>query len=269
MIPYGITDFQQAYQVSPIILTGGIFGNMPGAGMPIVNITEANNFNSPLSYGNGTGLDDYFAQYYPLPGSNLIDQEIGAYPFANQAVAANAVITRPLTISLMMICPVRGDGDYWTKQAILTSLRQTLAQHNISGGTYAVLTPAYSYFNCIMTGMRDVSSADSKQVQWMYQIDFVQPLITLQEAGTVQNNLMSRMTNQLQITNANWSGQQPAIGNPASGVLPPTVPSSQTSPGAGPSLTAGSFQPTSSPIGSLPSFPASPSFSQPQTLPTL
>ena len=76
--------------------------------LPIISITEALNFTvGILSGGENIELDDFFANYQPIPGGTLIDQDIGEYPFANQSVAANAVIAKPLKIPMMMICPVR------------------------------------------------------------------------------------------------------------------------------------------------------------------
>src|SRR5262249_27408392 len=153
-------------------------------------ITEALNFVGGLLSGgdNLTNLDSFFANFHPLPGSTLLDQKVGTYPFANQAVAANAVIVDPLAISVRMICPAREDAGYAIKLATMTALRATLAQHNASGGTYTIATPSFFYTNCLFLKMTDVSDARSHQAQNAWQLDFARPLLTLQDAQQVQNN---------------------------------------------------------------------------------
>lgn len=237
MIPFGLGSFQYTYQITPIILTGGVAANMPGGMLPIVNITESANYPSPLSSAGAVALNDFFAQYQPVAGGTLVDQDVGTYPFANQSTAANAVITKPLSVSLLMICPARGAGSYWNKLAVLNALQQTLQQHNISGGTYAILTPAAYWFNCVMLAMRDVSGDATKQVQFMYQLDFIKPLVTLADAAAAQNTLLSKISSGTQVTNTAWSGSPSSVGYPPSGVAPSVVPATQASPGAGPSLS--------------------------------
>src|ERR1700680_1822169 len=93
----GGAAFKLTYELSPIILTGGIANFMPGGMLPIIALTEPLNFiGGILSGGGDLDLDDFFAHFVPLPGSGLVSQEFGEYPFANQAVAANAVIRKPL-----------------------------------------------------------------------------------------------------------------------------------------------------------------------------
>lgn len=239
MYPYGMDDFRLYYVISPIILTGGIAANMPGGALPIVNLTQANNYDPLTGFAGNLALDDYFAHYQPLPGSTLIDQDIGLYPFANQQTAANAVITKPLSISLMMICPAKGTGGYATKLPILSALQQTLAQHNISGGTYIIATPGYAYTDCVMLAMRDVTGADTKQTQILYQMDFIQPLVTQAAAAAAQNTLLSKISSGTMLTSPSWSGPQAATGAPASGLAPSLIPSAQPSPVTGPALSQG------------------------------
>ncbi len=126
---------------------------------------------------------------------------------------------------MIMICPVREGGGYQTRHAIFSALRSALAQHNLSGGTYTVATPAYLYTNCIMTGLRDVTQGDSKQAQTHWQWDFVQPLLTLSAAQQAQNSLMSKISAGTPVTGdpPSYSGQQPAIDTPPSGQGPSTV----------------------------------------------
>jgi hypothetical protein len=82
-----------------------------------------------------------------------------------------------------------------------------------------------------MTGMRDVSGGESKQAQYMYQLDFVQPLLSLDQAQQAQSSYMQKMTNMTEFQpNSDgvlaFSGQSASIGNPASGLMPSVVPAS-------------------------------------------
>lgn len=214
----GLTAFKLSFEISPVILTGGIAQAIPGGMLPIVAITEALNFvDGLLSGGDALSLDDFFAHFVPLPGSTLIDQQIGEYTFANQAVAANATIAQPLQIALRMICPAKEDLGYAVKLATMTALQATLAQHNSAGGTYTVATPSYFYTNCVMLDLTDGSNQQSKQAQNTYVWRFRRPLLTLQDAQQAQNNLMSQITNGTQINGVPaWSGLGPTVGNPAS-----------------------------------------------------
>lgn len=244
-ISAGLTAFRLSFEISPIILTGGIAQNIPGGMLPIVAITETLNFTAGLlSGGNDLDLDSFFAHFYPLPGSTLGDQKAGEYPFANQAVAANAVITNPLIVSLRMICPAKEDSGYALKLATMTALQATIAQHNASGGTYTVATPSFFYTNCIFLRLTDTSAAESKQKQNAYQWDFRRPLLTLQDAQSAQNNLMSQLTGGQQINGQpSYSGLAPTVGNPASLGAIGLIPSANSPAGAG------TAQPT---IGAVP-----------------
>lgn len=225
----GLVAFKMSFQLSPIILTGGIAGAIPGGMLPIILITQALDFAEGLLAGaENIDLDNFFANFTPLPGSTLIDQSIGKYPFANQSVAANAVIRQPLTISLRMICPARDESGYALKLATMTALQAALALHNASGGTYTVATPSHFYTNCVMTNMKDTSNGASMQAQNTYQLDFEQPLLTLQDAILAQNNLMSRISAGVPIGGVPaWSGLSPTVGNP------PSLAAIGTIPGAG------------------------------------
>lgn len=186
----GQTVFEAAYQVSPIILQGGVAQYIPGGLLPITAVTEI------LDVPGWTG-GQFFAQYRPLPGSTLEEWQVAEYPFASFQTAANAVVQQPLKISLQMICPAQNGGGYILKQAILSALKLILDQHQLSGGSYTVITPAYTYTNCLLTSLRDISSPSEKQVQYMYQWDFVQPLITASGAQSALGDLFSRFNNQV------------------------------------------------------------------------
>jgi hypothetical protein len=212
------------YQISPIILTNGIAGAIPGGMLPLVSITEAANFlTGLLSGGDITDLDQYFAHFNPLPGGSLISQDVGHYPFANQATAANAVITKPLRISMHMTCPAKGPGGYISKLVTMTALKAVLDAHNSSGGTYTVATPFFFYTDCLLLELHDVTPGGSIQPQREWQWDFEKPLLTQQQATQALNNLMSQIDGGLPTGNA-WSGLSPTVNQPpslaTSGVVP-------------------------------------------------
>ena len=215
----GRTLFRLGFEISPIIFTGGIASLIPGGLLPVVAITQALSFAEGLLSGDTSGLDsldDFFAHYKPLPGSTLIENEIGHYPFASQQMAANAIVTQPLTISMLMMCPARSSGGMLTKLATLTALQAAYAQHNTQGGTYTIATPAMIYTNCVMTRMFDVTGGETKQVQSAYQLDFEQPLITLAEATAAQNSVMSKLSGGLPTTGS-LSGILSTIGTDITG----------------------------------------------------
>lgn len=196
MASLGRTLYQLGFQVSPILLTGGIASAVPGGILPIIAITEAANFVDGLLSGNiDINLDEFFAQYIPANGTTLQNNEVATYPFANQAVAANSIIAQPLRISVTMTCPVRYELGFYFKLAIMSALQKSLALHNTSGGMYTVVTPSYIYQNCLMVSMTDVSGSQTKQYQYQWQLEFMQPLITQSQATTVQSSLMSTLTN--------------------------------------------------------------------------
>ena len=236
-----ISDFSLAYQKSPIIFVNGIANSVTGGLLPIISITQPNG-NASVSGGavttSITDLSDFLFDFYPMPGGTLIENQVATYPFANQQIAANAIIAEPLRISLMMLSPVSGDnGGYDNKASVFQTLQTTLAKHTQLGGLFNVATPSYLYTNLILTALRDVSDGDPKRPQSRWQWDFFAPLLTLQAAQAAQNNLMTALTNGGQVTpNANgvvaWSGPQVATGNPASTQAPSAVPLAQNLPGA-------------------------------------
>ena len=191
----GLSLFKLSFQISPIILVGGIAGSIPGQMLPIVALTEAASFVNGLLRGAVPDtLDGFFAHFKALPGSTLIDQQLGSYPFANQQVAANAAVAQPLSVSLKMVCPVKDEGGYAAKLVAMIALQQVLAQHNSSGGTYIVATPSFIWLNAVMLRLTDVSSGESKQVQTEWQWDFTVPLLTLAQANSAMNGLMGRLS---------------------------------------------------------------------------
>lgn len=229
------SSWRLTYEISPIFLTSGIVGNLPGAMTPLIAYTEGNSFGSILGGGSEQELDNYFAHFSQVPGSTMISNAIGQYPFANISVAANAIIFEPLTVSLIMLCPARSAGGYVERQAILTSLKRTLDSHNLAGGTYSIATPNFLYTDCVMVRMVDASIGETRQPQYRYQLDFIQPLVSEEGAKQSYNNLMAKIggQTQLQAADANWSNVPNSVGNPASGASPSIIPTTKTDPGQG------------------------------------
>lgn len=216
----GLSAFKLAFEISPIILQNGIAQNIPGGMLPIVAITEALNFvDGLLSGGDALALDDFFAHFVPMPGSTLVENQFGHFPFANQSVAANARIKQPLVISLRMICPVKDDFGYAVKLATMTALKAVLDTHDATGGTYIVATPSCLYPACLLARVFDVSRSDDKQAQHAYQWDFEAPLLALNDAlAASMGGLLGQITSGIPIVGpaaASWSGLAPTVGVPS------------------------------------------------------
>lgn len=211
--------FKQSYGINPIILTGGIAANQAGGVLSVASLTGVGGL-AAVAGALTDPLQDNVFQYIPLPGATLIDDQIGQYPFANQAVAANAVIAGPTKISLLMIAPVTSStGGYAAKLAIFTALQASLRQHRNLGGLYTVATPAVIFDSCILTRLVDVSTGETKQTQIKWQWDFERPLVTLAQAQQALNNQMSKIQQGLPTTGAP-SGPGLTVGTPNTNTLP-------------------------------------------------
>ena len=160
-------SFELANAISPIILTGGI-ATARGGALPIVSLLGSPSSSAAVSASGSPSslrvidvanddeaLDEFFARFVPVPGSD---------PFANQAIAANALIAQGLRISLQMICPATANYPYPSKLAIIMALQAQLQQHQNMGGLYTVITPAFIYTNCMLLNLRDVSTGGTSQV---------------------------------------------------------------------------------------------------------
>jgi hypothetical protein len=241
MTTAGYAAWKTAFELSPIVLTGGVLSGFPGQMMPIMVLTEALNFPlGILSSGIDISLDNAFAHWITNPGSTLIDQELGRYPFANRSVAANATIQMPLMISMTMICPAKTTLGYEAKLAIMMSLQAILDAHNKAGGTYIVATPSSIYTNCVLRSVRDVSVAATHQQQNAYQFDFEKPLVTLDDVQAAENGLFGLISSGAQVpggATATWSGLGTGAQVPASLAGIPLVPA-QVPSVAGGSLAA-------------------------------
>jgi hypothetical protein len=202
---------------------------------------------------NPSDLDNAFGAFTVLPGGTLVSQTVAKYPFANQSVAANATITEPLTISVIMDAPMRGPSPWAMKQAIMTALKATLDSHNNAGGTYTVMTPAYMYTNLIMTALTDNSRGGNSLPQNAWRFDFEKPLVTMSDAQGAYNQLMSKVAGGTPTPGDTTGpqvglqgGQSPlSIGSGTAGAGGLTTASSLLAPGAVPSsvLPAGGMAP--------------------------
>ena len=220
----GEAAWKLSFQISPIILTNGI-ATQVGL-LPIIALTEALNFTAGI-LGDGNEsieLDNFFATFEVVSGGTIIDQQIGHYPFANQAVAANAVIAQPLKFSMLMYCPVKQETGYWAKLSTMIALKNALTQHNATGGTYTVMTPNAFYPDCLLTSLSDVSNSESKQVQHTWRWDFEQPLLTQASAQQAYNSAMSKIGSGVQ-TDGSLSGFNTLINAPWAAMTPSAVPS--------------------------------------------
>lgn len=221
-----IEDFRRSYQLAPILLMGGIAANAPNGQQTILSITEGSD---TVNYGNN--LSAYFAHFEPVPGGTLVDFEIARYPFASMAMAANAMLQKPLVISMKMICPARTDqNNYEALQATISGLQQLLTAHNLAGGTFTVATPATIYTDCLFKTMRDVTNAGDKKVQQVFQLDFEQPLVATAAAEAVYNNLYSKMNGGLPVPNPPTNSGPAAVIGSATNTQPVTTPGSGTGP---------------------------------------
>lgn len=235
------TQFQNSYEISPILLIQGVASTMPGGMLPIIAVLQSQDFSDGILTGptGDIAYGNTFASFRVLPGGTLIQNQIGKYPFANQTVAANAIITQPLNISLEMHCPPRSPGyGHLQRQAILSNLQDTLTNHTAQGGWFAVATPAYLYNNLILTSLRDITGGETKNWQTTFQWDFEAPLITEDTSGNSTNSLMNVIQNFLKPSTPlgitpPWSGLQIVIGSPNSGATTTFIPASSNLNGAG------------------------------------
>ena len=222
-----LQSFRRSYQIAPILLVNGIAANAPNKGqMTILALTEGN------EQANYADVNDYFAQFEPLPGGTLVDFSPAEYPFASLNMAANAMLQQALKISLKMLCPARtGQNNYDSIQSKITLIQQQLTAHILAGGTFTVATPATIYDNCLLTTVRDISNAGDKKVQGVFQWDFIKPLITPQQAEAAYNNLYAKMQSGLPVPNPPTnSGPSAAIGNATANQPTPSGPASATGP---------------------------------------
>jgi hypothetical protein len=262
-MPPQALNAQLSFQVCPILLTGGIASQIPQGVLPMLSLFGGSPPGQPsaalgLPFDIGD-LDNAFGAFNVLPGGTLVAQSISKYPFANQWVAANAVIREPITVSVIMDAPMRPmptvypGVDVWKiKMAVFTALKSTLDQHNNAGGTYIVATPAYIYDYLIMTALTDNSRGNNSLPQNAWRFDFERPLSALTElAAAQQNSITSKITAQVPPTTVAPSGVQVGqIGSNPTLALTAKVAGSLS--GWGPSLAGGGVTQEASNFPALP-----------------
>lgn len=195
-ISTGQAIFQRNYQISPIFFVNGIAGD-----------GNSSSISSYLQNGDApSSLDNYFANFKPLAGGTLEDWGVADYPLAALTVAANAVVQQPLHISMLMVCPVQANAqnNYARKIATISALKASIDNHILTGGWFDVLTPAFFYQGCLLTELKDVTTSDTKQVQLQYQWNFTKPLITEEQAGTVQTTFLNKVTQGFKVSGQSW-----------------------------------------------------------------
>lgn len=240
-----LSDYQVSYQVSPIILVGGV----AGTGMlPIVSILSSQDYDlGVLSSSSAQQIDSFFGQFRVLPGHSLMENEVATYPVANQTVAANAVITDPLRVSLEMLVPATANVTVANKLSVITSLKSTLDKHTALGGWYNVSTPSYIYQGCLLTSLIDATDEEEggqPQVRWIW--NFMQPLLTVAAAQAAQNQAMSKITTQTKNA-GDPPGSKPiasGIGQPNSNIVQNVVPAASSPVGSNVAPNSSSNNPT-------------------------
>ncbi len=217
-------DFQLSYQVSPIVLVGGIAGT---GVMPISQLLNPGAGSTSLTASTGGGLGEQtqtdaftFGSFRVLPGGTLMDNDIAKYPLATMAVAANAIITNPLHLAIEMATPASADVSLSQRLSIFTSLKNVLDNHIAAGGYFNVATPAFIYTGCLLVNLVDASDVpDGAQTQTRWVWTFEKPLITLEQAQAVVNNAMSKISGQT-YNAGNPPGKKPlltSVSNPSIG----------------------------------------------------
>jgi len=248
-----IGDYQISYQVSPIILVGGV----AGTGMlPIVSVLSSANYSGgALGSSGALDISEFFGQFRVVPGHTLMRNEIAMYPLANQTVAANAVITQPLEVQLEMIVPADGRFTLSRKKTIITALKSTLDEHTAKGGYYNVATPSYIYQGCLLTGLVDESDEDDgSQVQTRWLWSFTQPLLTAAAAAAAQNQAMNKITDQTRNA-GDPPGSQPiatGVRQPSSNIAQNVVPSASAPVGSNVAPSSSSGRPSTASVSPIP-----------------
>lgn len=211
--------YRLGFEISPVILTDGVASAIPGGMLPIVALTQAASFVTGLISGADrlTDLDKYFCHWRVAPGGTMVSYDIGKYPFANQTVAANALLAQPLNLTLNMTAPLNDNTGAMTKLATLSALQAVLQAHANLGGTYIVATPSMIYSACILKQVRDVTSTGKATPQEEWQWDFEQPLVTESAAASAVNSFMGKIGNGDRVTDSAWTNTKSALGNTSLG----------------------------------------------------
>lgn len=147
----------------------------------------------------------------------MVDYDIARYPFANQTVAANALLAQPLRVSLLMDAPVNENTGAMTKLVTLSALQAVLQAHANLGGTYIVATPSVIYNNCILKTVKDNSAGNEPLPQRSWLWDFEQPLISETAADRAVNSFLSKIDAGNKNPSSAWTNTVSALGNTSLG----------------------------------------------------
>jgi hypothetical protein len=224
-----ISQIQLLYQLTPIWLRDGVATNINGGVLPILSIlnyevfaalNNLQNFQdeSPViqnSVADDWNFENAFAIFQPAPGGSLVKQSIAEYPWANLSVAANAIVREALSVSMIMLTPMKEKNSWALKQSRMSTLKSVLDAHNNLGGTYIVFTPAFIYDNMCMEDLTDISTSSNPLPQNTWRWNFRQPLVSLQDLYGAENNLISKLSAGLPTTSLN-TAVQTALGQAAS-----------------------------------------------------
>ncbi|MWO33640.1 hypothetical protein GQN26_22885 [Escherichia coli] len=202
--------FKLAFEVSPILLVDGIASKIPGGVMPIAVLTEGLSIANGLLHGEIRTRS--MAAFTPMAGTTLVQQDICNLNLYNQVTAANATVRKPNRVVMQMIRPASTeDGGYTTKGMTFTALKMALDMHNQYGGCYTVLTPSFIYTRCLMRSFIDTSgfSEQNKQVQHTWQIEFEQPLSSVEQTVKTLASVLDKFDKGMPSDGAlSWSGIQ-------------------------------------------------------------
>ncbi|WP_291969485.1 hypothetical protein [Candidatus Symbiopectobacterium sp.] len=207
------------FEISPVILCAGVAEGIPGGMLPIVAITQSASFVTGLLGGsiNLIDLDKYFCHWRPVQGATMIDYDIARYPFANQRVAANALLAQPNRIALLMDAPVNENTGAMTKLVTFSALQAVLQAHANLGGTFIVATPSLIYSHCILRTVKDASPGSEGLPQRSWLWEFEQPLITEKDAERATNTFVNKIDSGEKVTSSAWTNTANALGNTALG----------------------------------------------------
>lgn len=161
--------------------------------MPIAVLTEGLSIANGLLHGDIRARS--MAAFTPIAGTTLVQQDICNLNFYNQVTAANATVRKPNRVVMQMIRPASTeDGGYTTKGMTFTALKMALDMHNQYGGCYTVMTPSFIYTRCLMRSFIDTSgfSEQNKQVQHTWQIEFEQPLSSVEQTVKTLANVLDK-----------------------------------------------------------------------------
>ncbi|WES88774.1 hypothetical protein [Dickeya fangzhongdai] len=217
--------YRLGFEISPVILCNGVAEAIPGGMLPIVALTQSASFVTGLIGGaiNLTDLDKYFCHWRPVQGATMVDYDIAKYPFANQTVAANALLGQPLRVSLMMDAPVNENTGAMTKLVTLSALQAVLQAHSNLGGTFIVATPSVIYSGCILRTVKDASAGSDALPQRTWMWDFEQPLVTENAADRAVNSFLKKIDAGDPTKTSAWTNTASALGNTALGGAVSTV----------------------------------------------